>query len=79
MAELTRLPSGTVTVPDDLAEQLRDVRDELTSLDERRDELVGRRDELIVTARRQGGSLREVADLVGLSHQAVKLIDERSR
>ena len=37
------------------------------------------RDRLIREALAAGGSLREIGDAVGLSHQAVKLIGQRSQ
>jgi hypothetical protein len=37
------------------------------------------RNRLIVDAHKQGGSLREIADLVGLTHPAVKKILSKSQ
>ena len=72
-----RLPSDAMTVPDDLATMLADLRRRLADLDAERAELVELRDATILRARQSGGSLREVADLAGLSHMTVKHIEER--
>lgn len=41
-------------------------------------EWTAERDRLIREARSQGGTLREIAELVGLTHTAVKLIETRA-
>jgi len=71
---VTVVPSkrATVTVPPDLEGELRDVRRRLEEHERGRARLIGQRDELIRRASAAGGSLREVADLVGLSHMAVR-------
>ena len=71
------LPSAVMTVPEDLAGLLADVRQRLDDLDGERAELVRLRDETIIRARNEGGSLREVAELVGMTHMAIKHIEER--
>lgn len=63
-----------MTVPNDLASELSATREQLDRLDVRRAELISLRDHLIVRACTQGGSLREVAELVGLRHTAVRHI-----
>jgi ribosomal protein L19E len=70
--------SHEARVDDELAQALRAVRAELSTLGGQRQQVIFRRDELVLAARRRGASLRDVAGLVGLSHQAVKLIEERA-
>jgi len=74
-----RLPSGVMTVPDDLALQLVDLTRRLADLDGERARLIAERDATILRARKSGGSLREVAELVSMSHMAIKHIEERDR
>lgn len=71
------LACGAMTIPDDLARRLRDARTELEQLDERRAELVTERDRLVLEAKASGGSLREIAELLGMSHMAVQHIVQR--
>jgi DNA invertase Pin-like site-specific DNA recombinase len=66
-----------MTVPEDLATELRSVTQQLDQLDTERDALVQQRDALIVRARAAGGSLRELAEIVGLGHMTVKRIAEQ--
>ena len=66
--------SAVMTVPDDLASELSDIREQLDRLDAERETLVSRRDALIVSARRGGGSLREIAQLAGIAHTSIKHI-----
>ena len=77
VAGALRLPSETMTVPEDLAARLADVRRRLDELDSERAALVQVRDETIVQARKAGASLREVAEVVGMSHMAIVHIEER--
>ena len=72
-----RLRCGVMTVPNDLARTLADLRRRLERLDQERGALIAERDATIVQARQAGGSLREVADLAGLAHMTVKHIEER--
>ena len=66
----TMLP--VVPVPVDLARRLRSVA-------RRHRELERERDRLVVEARQAGGSLREVGELIGLTHAAVRKIEARTR
>ena len=59
-----------VTVPDDLARRLEQAA-------QRAREATEQRDELIREAVQAGGSLREVAELVQLSHTGVRKIVQR--
>jgi hypothetical protein len=79
VAGALRLPFDAMPVPDDLAALLADVRRRLAELDDERAELVRVRDETIVRARKAGGSLREVAEAVGMSHMAIVHIEERDK
>lgn len=69
--------SATMPLPDDIAAQLQAVRAELDTLQQQRARLLVRRDTLVASARQAGGTLREIGELVGLSHQAIADIEER--
>jgi DNA-directed RNA polymerase sigma subunit (sigma70/sigma32) len=83
--QMQRDPGGAVlmsdgmTLPSDIAAQLEDVRAQLDDLQQERARLLARRDRLVVSARHAGGSLREIAALVGLSHEAVRDIERHRR
>lgn len=59
-----------MTVTPDLAEKLRRAAGKASRWTEERDRLIHE-------ARKSGGSLREIADMVGLSHTSVRLIHDR--
>lgn len=55
-----------------------DTAKQLTKSAQKHREWAEKRDELIVKARQEGGSLREIAGLAGLSHTAVAKIAARA-
>jgi site-specific recombinase XerC len=59
-----------VTVSPEMAERLREFH---------RDTWIAQRDAVIVEALEAGGSLREVGELVGLSHTQVRTIADRMK
>ena len=61
-----------MTVPDDIARDLERAARRIR-------EATHERDRLIVKARDAGGSLREIAELVGLSHPGVAKVLKRQR
>lgn len=67
-----------MTVSEDLAVRLRGVRGRLDDLDAQRETVVEERDQLVVRARDEGGSLREIAELLGITHAAVRKIADRT-
>ncbi len=71
--------SPVVPVPDELAARLRSIRERLDAVDAERDQLIDERDQLVVAARDQGGSLREIAELLGVTHPLVKHIEDKRR
>ena len=66
--------SAAMTVPDDLASELSDIREQLDRLNTERETLISRRDALVLLARTRGGSWREIGQLAGLDHTSVKHI-----
>lgn len=73
---MTTVPA--VTVDPDLAKKLRKVTERIDAMQERIDIERAERDRLVVQALDEGGSLREVAALVGLSGPGVMKIRDRA-
>lgn len=55
------------------------MRRRLVAASKRTSEAIAARDRLILEAHEAGGSLREISQLVGVSHVTVKSIIDRSR
>jgi DNA-directed RNA polymerase specialized sigma24 family protein len=68
-----------VTVSEPTAARLRAIARQRRAAKKKRDEIEAEMRRAVIEARAEGGNLREISDLLGISHTAVAKIERRAK